>query len=180
MHRGFVKGYFDEGYKSPNSKRPIDYYGYGGPSGSFAHPGYAWAARREALEHLGGIIDWAILGSGDHHMAMALVGDVEKTFPSQMHSRYAKKMLLWQERALKYLRKDIGFVDGTIAHFWHGKKKDRGYISRWDILTKNNFDPDLDLKRDTQGLYVLTDNNYKLRDGIRAYFRNRSEDSIDL
>jgi hypothetical protein len=179
LHRGFVKGYFEEGFKCPNMKRPQHAY-YGGPSGSFAHPGYAWAARREALEHLGGLIDWAILGSGDHHMAMGLIGEIVKTFPSQMHSRYAQKMLRWQERALKYLHRDIGFVDGTLTHFWHGKKKDRKYRDRWDILTKNNFDPDVDLKRDSQGLYCWTDNNYRLRDEVRAYFRQRNEDSVDL
>lgn len=178
MHRGFVKGYIDEGFKSPNTKRPQHAY-YGGPSGSFAHPGYAWAARREALEHLGGLIDFAILGSGDHHMAMALIGEVQKTFPSMMHARYAQKMVRWQERAEKYIRRDIGFVNGTISHFWHGKKKDRKYRDRWDILTKNNYDPDLDLKRDTQGMFVWTDNNYRLRDEVRAYFRQRNEDSID-
>lgn len=181
FHRGFVKGYFDEGFNTPNFKSAKeDYYGYGGPGGYKAHPGYAWAARREAIEALGGLIDWAILGSGDHHMAMALIGEVDKTFPDQMHSRYAAKMRRWQDRAMKYLKKDIGYVDGTISHYWHGKKKDRKYRERWAILTENGFDPDIDLKRDSQGLYVWTDNNPRLRDEVRAYFRQRNEDSIDV
>src|SRR5690606_34329521 len=120
----------------------------------------------------------AILGSGDHHMAMALIGEVEKTFPSQINSRYAKKMVRWQERALKYLHRDIGYVEGTISHFFHGKKKDRKYRERWEILVGNNYDPDLDLKRDTNQLFAWTDNNYRLRDEVRAYFRQRNEDSI--
>lgn len=179
FHRGFMKGYFEEGFNSPNFKAEMAAY-YGGPGGYKAHPGYAWAARREAIEHLGGLVDWAILGSGDHHMAMGLIGEIEKTFPSQMHSRYAAKMLRWQDRAIKYLHKDVGFVDGTISHYWHGKKKNRKYRERWSILTGNNFDPDLDLKRDSQGLYVWTDNNPRLRDEVRAYFRQRNEDSTDL
>jgi hypothetical protein len=177
-HRGFVKGYFDEGFKCPNMKhKDWGYYGYG-PTGSFAHPGYAWAARREALEHTGGLLEFAILGSGDHHMAMALIGEAAKTFPSNIHSRYAFKIMQWQDRAVRYLHRDIGFVDGTLLHYWHGKKIDRNYRGRWVIL--DEYDPDLDIKRDTQGLFVLTDNNPKLRDGIRMYFRNRNEDSIDV
>lgn len=180
-HRGFVKGYFDEGFKFPNkSKNKRDYYGGYDHNGSFSHPGFAWAYTREALEHLGGLIDFACLGSADHHMCCALIGEVERTFPSQIHSRYAQKLLRWQDRALKYLHRDVGYVDGTITHFFHGRKKDRRYVERWSILVDNNFDPDLDLKRDTQGLYTWTDHNYKIRDAVRAYFRGRSEDSIDL
>lgn len=180
-HRGFVKGYFDAGFKCPNKFKPPVEYGYSaGVTGSFAHTGYAWAARREALEAVGGLIDWAILGSADHHMAMALIGETKLTFPQQIASRYQGKILRWEERALKYLKKDIGYVPGTIFHYFHGKKRDRQYTSRWDILLRNQFDPDVDLKRDTQGLYVLTDNNIRLRDEIRAYFRARNEDSIDV
>lgn len=185
MHRGFVKGYWDEGFKCPNIKKPQlgspDYYGgFGGKTGSFAHPGYAWAATRKALTDLGGLIDFAVLGSGDHHMAMALIGEVERTFPSQIASRYAQKMLRWQERAEMFVKRDIGYVKGTISHYFHGKKKDRKYRERWEILVGNKFDPDKDLKRDTQGLYVWTDNNIRIRDEVRAYFRQRNEDSIDL
>lgn len=176
-HRGFVKAYIDGGCTFPNKK---NWSYYGGPSGSFAHPGYAWAARREAIDHLGGLIDFAVLGSGDHHMACALIGEAQRTFPSQIASRYADKIIRWQDRALKYLHRDIGFVDGTISHYFHGKKADRKYQDRWSILTGNNFDPDLDLKRDWQGLYLWTDNNYKIRDAVRAYNRGRNEDSIDV
>lgn len=179
-HRGFVKGYFDNGFKCPNMKhKDWSYYGYG-PTGSFAHPGYAWAFRREALQHLGGMIDFAIAGSGDHHCAMALIGEVEKTFPPNIHSRYIQKLVRWQDRALKYIHKDIGFVDGTISHFFHGRKSQRKYKERWSILLDNNYDPDLDLKRDTQGLWVFTDNNIRLRDEMRAYFAQRNEDGNEV
>lgn len=180
MHRGFVKGYIDEGYKNPNKRHPKGWPYYGGVKGSFAHTGFAWAARREALEAVGGLIDFAILGSADHNMALGLIGHIDDTYPTQMHSRYIQKMLRWQERADKYIKHDIGFVPGTISHYWHGKKKDRKYVERWKILIDNGFDPDLDLKRDTQGLWTWTDNNPRLRDEVRSYFRQRNEDSIDL
>jgi hypothetical protein len=38
------------------------------------------------------------------------------------------------------------------------------------------FDPDLDLIRDYQGLWQLSGRNPKLRDGLRAYAKMRKED----
>lgn len=181
VHTGFVKAYFDNGFKNPNKKgNGTDYYGYGGKRGSHCHPGFCWGATRYAIDSLGGLIDWAILGSGDHNMALALIGEAEKTFPGTIHDRYKAKILRWQDRALKYIQKDIGYLHGVITHAWHGKKADRGYIDRWKILLDNEFDPDADLKRDSQGLIGLTERNHRLRDEIRAYFRSRREDSIDL
>ena len=65
-------------------------------------------------------------------------------------------------------------------HAWHGKKKQRKYIERWDILIRNDYVPYLDLRRDWQGLYALTDRNRQLRDDIRRYFLQRNEDSVDV
>lgn len=166
-----------------NDFRPPVKSGYYPYDGSFFHPGYAWAARREAIDYLGGILDWAILGAGDHHIALALIGAVDKSCPLSKTSRYYKKLKLYEERALKYIKKDIGYCDGIILHGWHGKKKDRRYRERWDILTKNDYNPDTDLRRDAQGLWQLnvdTVRQERLRDEIRGYFRNRAEDSIDL
>lgn len=144
----------------------------------FAHPGYAWAATRDAIEHLGGLIE-APLGAGDHHMALSLVSKGHLSLPAGIHPEYKKMVMDWQARAEKYIKRNIGYVPGTIFHFFGGKKKDRRYIERWDILTKNDFVPSLDLRKGSNGLLELTDRNIKLRDDIREYFRLRNEDSID-
>lgn len=71
-----------------------------------------------------------------------------------------------------------------IYHHWHGRKGARQYWDRWKILETNDFDPYHDVKRDSQGLWQLIDHgddrSLKLRDQIRAYFRQRSEDSDQL
>jgi hypothetical protein len=152
-----------------------NYYG-----AAFGHPGYAWAWRREAYDHVGCLIDKAILGAGDHHMALSLIGRGEQSMPGNINQAYYDEILRWQDRALRYLTKDVGYVSTAINHFWHGKKKDRKYVERWQVLIKNDFTPHLDLKRDWQGLWQLTDRSPQLRDDIRSYFRSRSEDSIDL
>lgn len=143
------------------------------------HPGFAWAIRREAFDALGGLIDFAVLGSADRHMANALIGQVERTIHKDLTFDYKEGLLLWEERALKYVKKNVGFMPGSILHHWHGKKVDRRYNSRWEILIRNQYSPRLDLKPDWQGLWQLTDRSHQLRDEIRHYFSSRNEDSID-
>lgn len=145
------------------------------------HPGFAWAARREALNKLGGLIDIAVLGSADRHMAGALLGDVQKTYHGDVHPNYKKALRLWQERAEKNIRRNVGFTGGLIRHMWHGRKSDRGYSSRWQILVRNQYNPETDLKRDVSGIYQLvseTPRQMRLRDDIRKYFIARNEDHI--
>ena len=144
------------------------------------HPGFAWAARREAFEMLGGLLDVGILGSSDHHMAWALAGDALATAPKTIASGYKRRVLEWQDRATRHIRGDLGYMRGTILHHWHGKKRDRRYADRWDILINHGFDPDKDLKRDWQGLWQFTSRGERMRNDIRAYFRSRTEDSIDV
>ncbi len=173
-HNGFIWAYFQNGYICNKDDK---YRKYG-----LWHPGFAWAARREAIDMVGGLIDIGILGSGDRHMADALVGQVELSIPMHVNARvtkgYMEQLMCWQDRA-KEIRKDLGYMTGTISHFWHGKKKDRRYNERWKILSDNAYDPEFDIKKDWQGLYQLAGNKPMLRDQIRSYFRARNEDSID-
>jgi len=144
------------------------------------HPGYAWAWRRDALDAVGGFIDWAPLGSADYHMAHALVGNLQRSMQAKFPGAYAESLRAWERRAA-VLRKNVGVVQGTLYHFWHGKKKDRQYVSRESVIVNNQFDPAKHLIRDTQGLYQLApDVPIDLRDGIRRYFRARNEDSNEL
>lgn len=154
----------------------------------FTHPGFAWAARLSALDKLavgpyGPLVDWAILGSGDYHMATALVGHVEYSLSKQMPGRYRELCWKWQEKSEKYIRRNVGCVPGIVNHGWHGKRAARLYDKRWKFLAVSRFNPDLDLKRDTQGLWQLEDRGYDsitLRDGLRAYARLRDEDNPSL
>lgn len=175
-HKGFMAAYVQSGYKLPDSRGHWSYYGHG-------HPGYAWAATRESLDHVGGLIDFAILGAGDRHMALGLVNSIEHSFPHGITEDYKSELRQWQSRAKEYIKRDVGYVPGGISHYWHGKKKDRKYADRWKILMNNKYAPNTDIKVDTQGLFRLettTERQIHLRDDIRSYFRARNEDSIDL
>lgn len=182
-HSGFAYMYQQNGGNPPGGRSCSPYYGVGQGRGIFWHPDFAWAARREAIDHLGGLIDFAVLGSADHHMAMALIGQAPRTLNKGLSSNYRAQVMDWQDLAERHIQRDIGFVDGTLLHHWHGKKRDRRYTDRWQILVEHKFDPRTDLKRDWQGLWQLRVESPRqicLRDSVRAYFRSRNEDSIDV
>lgn len=148
---------------------------------TFWHPGYAWAARRNFFDKIQ-LFDKGILGAGDHHMALGLIGEAKRSLPGHCSQAYKKSVMDWEKQAMFAIQKNIGYVPGLITHHWHGAKKNRKYVERWKIITDNKFDPVSDLTRDPFGLYRLNmcngERSIKLRDDIRRYFRQRNEDCI--
>ena len=156
-------------------------YGSVVPTGKgLLHTGFAWAARRSAIADLGGLGEIGILGSGDRHMAYALLGEVARSLPAGLPKSYGEYWREWERRAERYVNRNIGVVPGTVQHYWHGSKQHRRYRDRWQILIDNQYDHTKDLKRDPQGVLHLTERNWRLRDDLRGYFAQRNEDSVDL
>lgn len=179
-HTGFVYCY-KNGIPNKNKRMAFPYYGEDDNGGAYWHPGFAWAARREAIDAVGGLVEWSVLGGGDMFMAYALVGMLNKrTMPFSLGNNGVRLLAEWQNRAERHIKRNIGYIDGLLLHYWHGKKVDRRYNDRGQILVKAKFDPELDLKKDWQGLFQLTDRSHELRDGVREYMAGRNEDSIDL
>ena len=124
-------------------------------------------------------MDFSILGANDHHMARALLGDVDNSVNRKMSLAFKTELRRWQARA-QALKRNVGYVPGTLFHHWHGPKKNRRYLDRWKILVEHQFDPNTDIHRDAQGLYQLSGNKIGLRNDLRKYFRQRNEDSVDV
>ena len=148
------------------------------------HCGYAWAYRRDAWDALGGLLDFSACGANDHHMACALLGrDILLSVHGASSAGFKLALKRWGDRA-REIRGNVGYVDGLIFHHWHGRKAQRRYADRWQILVDSQFDPARDLKRDWQGVYQLVDDGSarmaRLRDDLRTYFRQRNEDSIEV
>jgi hypothetical protein len=149
------------------------------PKDQRQHYGYAWAMRREAYDGIGGLMDWVVTGAADYHMAFAFA-DMYVQIDHAVSSGYIRRLAEFATRCKRFVKADIGVVNGTIAHGWHGSKENRGYLSRRDVIVSSKFDPDVDLSWDAQGLPFLATDNYQLRDGLRKYFKGRNEDSIDM
>ena len=170
---GFVSQWFKNNFEASSKME-----GYGG-----WHPGYAWAMRRDAWDHLGGLLDFAVIGSADRYMACGLIGAMKYCLGEKVEEFcpvYTEWAYEWQNRAETYIKRNIGFVDGLLLHYFHGSKNKRGYFNRTKILWENEFNPAKDIKKDWQGLWQLTDQKFKLRNQLRAYFASRDEDSTSL
>jgi glycosyltransferase involved in cell wall biosynthesis len=136
------------------------------------HPGYAWACTREAFRTMGSsLLDWAILGSGDRHMAMAWIGRVLDSCPGNIHMNYKIMLMEYQYKCKNF---SVSYVPGTILHHWHGRFEDRKYRERWDVLTRHAFDPITDV---TMGLR-LTPSGKRMEKDLKAYFEGRREDFV--
>jgi hypothetical protein len=73
----------------------------------------------------------------------------------------------------------VSWVDGTIIHHWHGSFADRRYKERWDILTKNEYDPAVDIEFTSTGLVQLSKKGQRFEQFLNEYFVGRKEDGKD-
>ena len=157
---------------------PDSYYG------GRVWPGLAWACTRKAWDDVGGLLDFAIWGGGDWHMAHALVEKTDGMMRNDLHRNYRKLVNQWYYRCHTHIRRNVGVMEGSVLHNWHGRKTERGYNAKHALLAKVGFDPLRHLKRDYQGIYQLHDDRstafVQLRDLMRRIARERNEDSIDL
>jgi len=151
------------------------------PNGKYTdwHCGFAWACTRAAFEGMGGLIDWAILGSGDRHMALAWIGKAKGSCPGNLHPEYALRVQAFQERC-EAAKITIGCVNGTVLHHWHGRLADRKYKERWAILASNAYQPSKDLQRNPRcGILQLTEAGRRMTEDFSEYFVGRKEDRME-
>lgn len=147
------------------------------------HPGYAICMRREFYNQVGGLIDIGIAGSGDRHQITGIVGKIHESYHDNVSDGYKRWLHQWQDRAVRYGKKNLGYLPHILRHSFHGSKKNRFYGSRWKILTTWKFDPYTDLKKDSSGLWQLVvedDRQIGLRDALYKYFASRQEDANSL
>lgn len=138
------------------------------------HPGYAWAITRKAYEKIGGLYDKAILGSGDNIMMLSLINKGLHGINQESNENYKNSILEFQNK-MKTLR--FGYVPGVIRHHFHGRKINRKYHERWQILLKNGYDPTTYITYDAMGIIVPTDYfSQEFKNDILEYFKERNED----
>ena len=142
------------------------------------HPGLAWAFTIDALNNLGGLLDFAVTGSGDTHMANALMGDVIFNAKKGMSAGFERALKRWAEKCNKHIKQNIGYVNGICFHYWHGKSEERGYDKRWDITCFHGYDPSEDIYIAANQLYTFTGNKPQLEYDLRLSTSARNEDDL--
>jgi hypothetical protein len=173
-HVSFCRQYFN---KQPVVPTGTKWWQHDGGPYAYPHSGYAWAITRQAYDWVGGLFEMGGMGSGDHHMALALAGEADRSLPGGAGDGYRAEVKLWEARALRHINTNIGYIGGTVEHLFHGRKADRGYLSRWAMFLDHGFDPRADLKRNSYGVLEFATNKPKLRRDFDLYLRSRREDA---
>ena len=142
----------------------------------WGHPGFAWAARRSALEQMGGLFDLDLVGGGDTWMALAFCDLQWKEHFLTGSPAHEAAWQAWKARAQAVTKGRIGVVDGDIEHLFHGDYALRLYNERASWQYELQFNPLTDIEVDDQGLYAWTGRNPALQERIRHYFPSRQDD----
>lgn len=164
---------------------PITHTGYYGAVGApRVWPGLAWACTRTAWDAVGGMPDYHVWGGGDWVAGHALIGKRDTMMRNDLHPNYIWLADSFLESCERHIRRNVGTVEGTVLHHFHGKKPMRGYDKKHKLLAEIGFDPTRHLKRDWQGLWQLNDLGedcyIQLRDTMRDIAKERNEDASEI
>lgn len=173
VHKSFCSQYQIGAPLVPEGPR---FWSFDGGYATYPHSGFFWAAKRDFFDAVGGLFELGGMGSADHHMALALIGQVERSWPATVSASYRASLLRWQNRAQRFVNGRLGALRGTIEHRFHGAKHNRGYQSRWDMFVRHGFDPDVDLRRNCYGILEWAGNKPELERQWDQYLRSRRED----
>lgn len=172
-HRSFASVWHSGKPVAPTSTK---FWTFDGGPYVYPHSGFAWGWRRTTLDRAGGLFELGGMGSGDHHMALGIVGQYQKSLPAGVTAGYRNAVALWSARASAEINGKVGFIQQTLEHPFHGRKGDRGYQSRWTMFLDHGFDPATDLKRNTWGVIEFAGNKPDLERAFDRYLRSREED----
>ena len=150
------------------------------PSGVTHHPGFAWAARRDFLEHVGGFCDWHPLGGGDMALWYTLLQDDAiaglLTHCMRVNDYFADTRMYkaYRARVQNFAPRITYLASNTIRHFWHGTADNRQYITRNLRYMPDLTDSDYPLQVGAHGVLEWTQPEYA--EMALAYFKSRKED----
>ena len=141
----------------------------------FSSPGFAWAARRDAFSHCGGIYDKNIIGSGDTFLVDVYLDSFEIHGYAAKFNRFMKKdMMSWCEK-FRSVNKKTDYIPVDLYHLWHGSLKNRRYMDRHDIVLAYDYDPENDVRLEND-VYEWNSDKPEMHEGIKGYFFGRKED----
>lgn len=153
--------------------------------------GFGWAARSEVLEKAL-LFENAVVGGGDKLIfAASLTEDLsDERLQALTHSKHVCRACGHRNKSdtftasyLEWARQWSNAVDGSvdyarlhISDMYHGKRSDRGYMARHDILYRHEFNPATDLSGDPPECLQWSTQKKQLRREVEAYFLSRRED----
>ncbi len=148
----------------------------GGIYAEHGHTGYAWAATAHALS--AGLYDGHILGSCDHLIAHAAIGDwssgcIDLTFHTDEASR--SHFERWARQFYSLTEGRWQCLPEIVLHYWHGERPNHFY--RNERLARFGWDPCRDIEINSDGLWEWSTNRPVLHRFVAEYFDQRNDDA---
>lgn len=142
-------------------------------------PGFAWAIRREVIDKIK-FLDTQIIGGGDALMFYSFFGMNNTTHHNKMNKDWFDFYMNWFSKSYGEIDESVNYISGSIVHLYHGKMINRNYDKRYEILSKERFNPNNDLITSENGLWELK--SKELSNKMSKYFESRNEDDniIDI
>lgn len=153
--------------------------------------GFGWAARSEVLEKVL-LFENAIVGGADKLMLAASLADdlTDNRFGSLTRSNipcsacghrnrsveYSINVMQWAQQWSVAVNGEVDYGRLHIRDMYHGRRSDKGYMKRHDILYRHKFDPATDLKSGASGCLEWSSSQRQLRREVEAYFLSRRDD----
>ena len=149
--------------------------GNGPRAGKFG-TGLAWGARRELLERHS-LYDAFILGGADRAMLAGLYGCFDHLVRRhRLNDAELSHFKVWAEPFRQSVGGAIGFLEGDIFHLWHGALADRRWYSRYEPMSRFQFNPFEDIGLTEHGLWRWSTDKPDLHAYVREHFVLRRED----
>ena len=143
-------------------------------------PGYGYCFKKDVFTNVN-LYDRCIMGSGDF---FNLISNYKcKGFSNKIKNDrfFSKTTHEFVSDYLDYVNKffspniKVGYAKCELDTFYHGEIAKREYVNRESILSKFNFNPITDIKKNQSGVYEVT--NKTLEKRIYKYFQDRDEDA---
>jgi hypothetical protein len=149
-----------------------------GDGQKYWHPGFAWACNRKAYEKMGCIFEEDILGSTDNIMCNTFIQKAPDSLKKGMSREYIELVTNLQNNIHGLT---LGYVPGTIKHFFNEKNINLKYSQKEDIFIKYQYNPHTFKKHDSNGLIILTPIcTEEFIQSVTNYFQYINEDEIAL
>lgn len=146
----------------------------------YAHPGFAWGARLDWIQSNGGLIQNNIVGGGDTSMLHGIHFYDKSYFITKGGEPWNKILEGWAKPVRESGGDSFDYIPGTIYHLYHGTRKNKMYTERFEWLVQHNYDPNVDIFINSDGVIEWTEHAKKhkpqLIQNIKSYFQMRKED----
>jgi len=138
--------------------------------------GVAWAGHTKTMKKYG-LYDAQIVGGGDRAVCYAALGqfDLLRTMLEFNDKRW-KHYLDWSRLFYSEIKGDIGFIEASAFHLWHGEIVNRQYFTRHEEFYQYNFDPTIDIALSDEGAWRWNSDKPEMHRFFERFFQKRSED----